>query len=87
MKAAGLAVALLLLFFGSLSAADHGGDITPPVLVAASADRLQIDTSGAAQTITLALAHSLQPAPRPAATAALMTPTKPTSPDLHKWAD
>ncbi len=52
MKAPLLAAALLLLFFGSLAAA---GDIAPPVLVDASADRLQIDTSAAPQTITLTL--------------------------------
>lgn len=55
MKAPLLALFLALLFCGSLSAADHGGDITPPVLVAASADRLQIDTSTGPQTITFTL--------------------------------
>jgi hypothetical protein len=36
-------------------AAIAGGDITPPVLTDATADRLQIDTSQAAQTITFTM--------------------------------
>lgn len=55
MKALLFAILLSMWFFGSLSAADLGGDITPPVLVAATADRYQIDTSQAAQTITFTL--------------------------------
>lgn len=55
MKAVLLAVLFLFLFFGSLSAIDLGGDITPPVLVDASANRLQIDTSNGPQTITFTL--------------------------------
>jgi TM2 domain-containing membrane protein YozV len=43
--------------------------------------------AGMVSEYNLALARSLQPAPRPAATAALMQPPKQTPPDLHKWAD
>jgi hypothetical protein len=55
MKAAAVALLLTFVFFGVLSTADAGGDITPPVLVAAAADRYQIDTSNGAQTVTLTL--------------------------------
>jgi hypothetical protein len=55
MKAVTLAALLTILFFAGLSAANRGGDITPPVLVAAAADRNQIDTSNAPQTITFTL--------------------------------
>lgn len=52
MKVAAVAAILTLIFFGALSAS---GDITPPVLVAASADRYQIDTAEGPQTITFTL--------------------------------
>lgn len=55
MKAAAVALLLTIVFFGVLTTADAGGDITPPVLVAAAADRYQIDTSSSAQTITFTL--------------------------------
>lgn len=44
--------ALAVLLWGGAVA---GGDITPPVLVEASADRLVIDTSQAPQTVTFTL--------------------------------
>lgn len=47
-----LALLLTVLFGASMRA---GGDIMPPVLVDATADRVQIDTSQAAQTVTFTL--------------------------------
>lgn len=55
MKAVPVAIFLTIVFFGVMAAADDGGDITPPVLVAAAADRYQIDTSSRAQAITFTL--------------------------------
>lgn len=54
--AIGLASVLSVASWGVVSAgAPDGGDITPPVLVDASADRLVIDTSQAPQTVTFTL--------------------------------
>jgi len=50
-----VAIVLLLGVWGAVAAGAPDGDITPPVLVEASADRLSIDTSEAAQTITFTL--------------------------------
>ena len=50
-----VAIVLLLGVWGAVAAGAPDGDITPPVLVGASADRLSIDTSETAQTITYSL--------------------------------
>jgi len=55
MKAMIIAVLLAVACFGVLSAADWGGDITPPAFVSATAPSLTIDTALAAQTITLSV--------------------------------
>lgn len=44
-----------MLAFALASVVAGGGDITPPVLVDASADRLRIDTSGGAQSVTFTM--------------------------------
>jgi len=55
MKAIIIAALLTVACFGVLSAADWGGDITPPAFVSATAPSLSIDTALAAQTITLSV--------------------------------
>jgi hypothetical protein len=55
MKALIIATLLMLACFGVLSAADDGGDITPPVFISATAPDLIADTILAAQTITLSV--------------------------------
>jgi hypothetical protein len=55
MKAIAIALVLTFACFGTLLATESGGDITPPVLVGASVDRHQIDTTYASQTITFTL--------------------------------
>jgi hypothetical protein len=54
-KPVAIAAVLVLVFFSALSAADYGGDITPPVLVAAASSRSRIDTTWSAQTVTFTL--------------------------------